>query len=112
MSEENGKSIEIKDEKTKQTKVKIKREISILRALKANVIDMLIIIAISIAVLLIGDYILRTFCGLFVADLIGMLLVLIIIVSVVYNTIMQSSSKKSTFGERASKLFIAEKKQN
>lgn len=102
MSEKHEKPIE-----TQKSKDKIKREITILKALKANSIDMLIIIVISIAILLIGDFVLRTFCGFFVADLIGMLLFLIIIVTVVYNTIMQSSIKKSTFGERASKILLA-----
>lgn len=107
MSEKQEKSIE-----PKKSKVKIKREITILKALKANLIDMLIIIVISIAVLFIGDLILRTLCGFFVADLIGMLLFLIIIVTVVYNTVMQSSRKKSTFGERASKILIANGESN
>ena len=102
MSEKHEKLIE-----TQKSKEKIKREITRLKALKANSIDMLIIIVISIAVLFVGDFILRTFCGFFVADLIGMLLFLIIIVTVVYNTIMQSSRKKSTFGERASKILLA-----
>jgi uncharacterized RDD family membrane protein YckC len=99
MSEKKTKAVE--------PTVKPKREISILKALKANVIDILIIVVISISVLLIGDFILRSFFGLFVSDLISMLLLLIIIVSVIYNTLMQSSRKRGTLGERASKIIIA-----
>lgn len=89
-----------------EKKPKVKSPISFLTALKANVIDMLIIASISIAILLIGDFLLRILFGMFVADMISMLLILIIIVSIVYNTIMQSSKKNSTFGQRAAEIFI------
>ena len=92
---------------SEKKKERIKREISVRRALIANFIDMLIIVVISVAVLLIGDIVLTVTLGMFVADLITMLLFLIIIVTIVYNTLLHSSRKKSTFGQRASKLIIA-----
>lgn len=92
---------------SEKKKERIKREISVRRALIANVIDMLIIVVISVAVLLIGDIVMTVTLGMFVADLITMLLFLIIIVTIVYNTLLHSSRKKSTFGQRASKLIIA-----
>ena len=92
---------------SEKKKERMKREISVRRALVANVIDMLIIVVISVAVLLIGDLLLTLTLGLFVSDLITMLLFLIIIVTIVYNTLLHSSRKKSTFGQRASKLIIA-----
>lgn len=92
---------------SEKKKERVKREISIGRTLIANVIDMLIIVVISTVVLLLGDFLLTLTLGLFVSDLIGMLLLLIIIMTVVYNTLLQSSRKKSTFGQRVSKLIIA-----
>jgi len=92
---------------SEKKKERIKREISVRRALIANFIDMLIIVVISVAVLLIGDIVMTVTLGMFVADLITMLLFLIIIVTIVYNTLLHSSRKKSTFGQRASKLIIA-----
>ena len=92
---------------SEKKKERIKREIPVHKALIANVIDMLIIVVISVAVLLLGDLLLTLTLGLFVADLISMLLFLIIIVTVIYNTLLHSSRKKSTFGQRVSKLIIA-----
>ncbi|HEY5575525.1 MAG TPA: RDD family protein [Clostridiaceae bacterium] len=92
---------------SEKKKEHIKREIPVRKALIANVIDMLIIVLISVAVLLLGDLLLTLTLGLFVADLISMLLFLIIIVAVIYNTLLHSSRKKSTFGQRVSKLIIA-----
>jgi uncharacterized RDD family membrane protein YckC len=92
---------------SEKKKERIKREISVRKALLANVIDMLIIVVISVAVLLIGDLLLTLTLGLFVADLITMLLFMIMIVTVIYNTLLHSSRKKSTFGQRVSKLIIA-----
>jgi uncharacterized RDD family membrane protein YckC len=92
---------------SEKKKERIKREISVRKALIANVIDMLIIVVISVAVLLIGDLVMTLTLGLFVADLITMLLFLIMIVTIVYNTLLHSSRKKSTFGQRVSKLIIA-----
>lgn len=86
---------------------KPKREISIGKALIANVIDMLIILVVSVVVLLAGDFLLTLTLGLFVSDLITMLLLLILIITVLYNTLLHSSRKKSTFGQRVSKLIIA-----
>lgn len=90
----------------KKKKEKAKREISIGRALLANVIDMLIILVSSVIILLLGDVLMTVTLGLFVADLVGMLLLIIIIVTIAYNTLLHSSRKKSTFGQRVSKLII------
>lgn len=92
---------------SEKKKERIKREIPLRKTLIANVIDMLIIVVISVAVLLIGDLLLTLTLGLFVTDLITMLLFLIMIVTVIYNTLLHSSRKKSTFGQRVSKLIIA-----
>jgi len=92
---------------SEKKKERIKREIPMHKALIANVIDMLIILVISVAILLIGDFLLTLTLGLFVSDLITMLLLLIMIVTVIYNTLLHSSRKKSTFGQRVSKLIIA-----
>ena len=94
-----------------QKKTKIKGPVTFFTAFKANAIDMLIILAISVTILLVGDLLLRVLLGMFVADMISMLLILIIIVSVVYNTVMQSSRKTSTFGERISEIYIKNKEE-
>ncbi len=94
-----------------QKKTKIKGPVTFLTAFKANAIDMLIILAISVTILLVGDLLLRVLLGMFVADMISMLLILIIIVSVVYNTVMQSSRKTSTFGQRIAEIYIKNKEE-
>ncbi|MHC1720874.1 MAG: RDD family protein [Clostridiaceae bacterium] len=85
---------------------KEKGNVSFLRVLAANIIDVFLILLISIAVLLLGDFIMMKAIGYFVADLIGMLLLMIIIVAVIYNTVLQSSKKCSTFGQRIAKIKI------
>lgn len=83
-----------------------KGEVSFLRALAANALDMFLILILSIVILLLGDFIMMKTIGYFVTDLIGMLLLLIVIVAVIYNTVLQSSKKCSTFGQRIAKIKI------
>lgn len=83
-----------------------KGKVTFLKALSANAFDMFLILIMSIAILLLGDFIMMKTIGYFVADLIGMLLLLIMIVTVFYNAVLQSSGKCSTFGQRIAKIKI------
>lgn len=91
---------------------KPKGPVSFWQAFIANGIDMIIIVLVSIALLLIMDVLLHVALGMFISDFTGMFLILIIITTVVYNTIMQSSRKSSTLGEKVSKIYLNSREEN
>ncbi|MGE5627197.1 MAG: RDD family protein [Solirubrobacterales bacterium] len=84
---------------------KPKGPVSFWKAFIANGIDMIIIVVLSVTLLLIMGVILSAL-GRFISDITGMFLILIIITTVVYNTIMQSSRNSSTLGEKAAKIYL------
>lgn len=86
-----------------------KNKVSFLNSGKANLIDMFIVLILSTAVLFFGDILLRFTLGMYVSDLKGMLLILIIIVTIVYNTIMQGSKEGATLGQRLSGIYLKSK---
>lgn len=96
---------------TTNEKVK-KKEVAFIKTLAANLIDMAIILAASTVILLLGDFLMIKTIGYFVADLISMLLLLIIINTVIYNSLFQSSKNCATIGQKIAKLRVTNKTAN
>ena len=97
-------------EKEEETKEEIKAEketnsVSGKDSFISIVIDQVISLGISAAVLFIADFILRLF-GLYIQDKEGMFIILFVVVNIIYNTIMHKAKASSTFGEKLAHLKI------
>lgn len=82
-------------EKTSEAKAIGKK--SFLKSLIAAIVDEAIIGVISVALLYVGDFILRAI-GYFISGKISMLLIIFVVVSILYPAIMESTKKGNTIG--------------
>ncbi|MEK6265560.1 MAG: RDD family protein [Clostridium sp.] len=73
--------------------------------LKANLIDLIVIGAISTALVFIGDSILRL-TGYFVTQKFQMSFIIFMVVMVLYTSIMESGKTSTTLGKKISGLII------
>lgn len=69
------------------------------------VIDQVISLGVSAALLFIVDSIMRLF-GYYIQNKEGMFIIFFVAVNIIYNTILHSSKKSSTFGEKLAHLKI------
>lgn len=86
------------DEKNKDGKI------SFSRRLEAIVIDQIIIGAISYILLLLSDMILRFTVGMFIADMLGIYLIIFIVIGILYPLILGGTKRGNTPGRTAAGL--------
>ncbi|MBE6042902.1 MAG: RDD family protein [Clostridium thermopalmarium] len=79
-------------------------KVSFKDAFMSSILDILITGAISIAGLYIFDFILRIAAGYYVKEKVSVFLIIYLIVTLLYTTIMESSKSGNTIGKRAANL--------
>ncbi|KYH28613.1 RDD family protein [Clostridium colicanis] len=97
----------INEEITKEESVgnsDIISKVSFKDAFMSSILDILITGAISIAGLYIFDFILRIAAGYYVKEKVSVFLIIYLIVTLLYTTIMESSKSGNTIGKRAANL--------
>jgi uncharacterized RDD family membrane protein YckC len=73
-------------------------------AFMSSILDILVTGAISVAGLYIFDFILRITAGYYVKEKVSIFLIIYLIVTALYTTIMESSKNGNTIGKRAANL--------
>lgn len=81
-------------------------KISMADTFGSSIVDILITAAISAAVLFIGDGILRATAGYYITEKPTMFMIIYIIVSLLYTSIMESRKNADTIGKRSVKIKL------
>lgn len=119
MSEENKEELkkevteELKEEEVEVEQIDSKTEnkvdetkIRMQDTLLSSIVDILITSVISTACLFIGDGILRSTAGYYVTEKPTLFIIIYLIVSLLYTSIMESRKNADTIGKRSAKIKL------
>lgn len=102
----NEKSVEVEENNYTEIKDEPVDRISFKDTLLSSVVDAVITGTISVVALYIFDIILRSAAGYFVKEKVSLFVIIYLLVTILYTSIMESSKNGNTIGKRAANLKI------